>query len=170
MLQLPTLSANIVLPPFSMHLVTAPPAPSPKLPISSILFSRLATLHPSSSSSSTSKVLPLSRLSLSNASRPFILPSLSIPTPPSLWFEYKEPTADAGSGVPCGRCKPYCDAKDKAEYCDPADVGPLAFPSSGPKLPDLECAALLSLPPLADWFAFVCMCILGRPFVSGASS
>jgi hypothetical protein len=45
---------------------------------------------------------------------------------------------------------PYCDAKDKAENCEPADVGLLARPSSGPKLPDRECAALLSLPPLAD--------------------
>lgn len=45
---------------------------------------------------------------------------------------------------------PYCDANENAEYCEPADVGPLPFPSIGPKLPDLECAALLSLPPLAD--------------------
>lgn len=27
----------------------------------------------------------------------------------------------------------------------------LARPSKGPKLPDLEWSALLSLPPLADW-------------------
>lgn len=57
-----------------------------------------------------------------------------------------------GSGVPCGLDPmPYCDAKERAENCEPADVGLLALPSRGPKLPDLECAALLSLPPLADW-------------------
>ncbi len=62
-----------------------------------------------------------------------------------------EPTADIGSGVPCGLVPiPYCDAKDRAENCEPAEVGLLARPSMGPKLPDLECAALLSLPPLAD--------------------
>ncbi len=73
-----------------------------------------------------------------------------MPTPPSLRSEYREPTADAGSGVPCGCRRPYCDANERAEYCDPAEVGPLTLPSKGPKLPDLECAALLSLPPLAD--------------------
>lgn len=31
----------------------------------------------------------------------------------------------------------------------------LALPSIGPKLPDLECAALLSLPPVTDWPAWV---------------
>src|SRR3954468_17451943 len=157
-----TLRANTVFPPFSIHRVTAPPAPSPKLPNSSIRFSILATLHPSSSNSSTSKVLPLSKLNLSNASSPVMLPSRSIPTPPSLRSEYSDPTAEAGSGVPWGCRNPYCDANDKAEYWDPAEVGPLTLPSNGPKLPDLECAALLSLPPLADWFAFVI--ILGRPF------
>lgn len=75
-----------------------------------------------------------------------------MPTPPSLLSEYIEPTADIGSGVPCGfDPMPYCDAKERAENWDPADVGLLACVSRGPKLPDLECAALLSLPPLADW-------------------
>lgn len=56
-----------------------------------------------------------------------------------------------GSGVPCGLDPmPYCDAKERAENWEPADVGLLALPSRGPKLPDRECAALLSLPPLAD--------------------
>lgn len=74
-----------------------------------------------------------------------------MPTPPSLFSEYSETAAEMGSGVPCGlEPIPYCDAKDKAENCEPADVGLLARPSSGPKLPDLEWAALLSLPPLAD--------------------
>jgi hypothetical protein len=54
--------------------------------------------------------------------------------------------------VPCAFPMPYCEANDRALYCDPALVGLLARPSSGPKLPDLLCAALLSLPPLADWF------------------
>lgn len=57
-----------------------------------------------------------------------------------------------GSGVPCGlEPMPYCEANERAENCEPADVGLLALPSRGPKLPDRECAALLSLPPLADW-------------------
>lgn len=155
------MSAKMVFPPVSIHFVTAPPAPSPKLPNSSIRFSMLATFHPSSSNSSTSSVRPRSKLSLSNASRPFMLPSRSIPAPPSLRSEYMDPTADAGSGVPCGCRKPYCEAKESAENCDPADVGPLILPSNGPKLPDLECAALLSLPPLADWFALACA--PGRP-------
>lgn len=43
------------------------------------------------------------------------------------------------------------EAKERAEYCELADVGLLALPSRGPKLPDLEWAALLSLPPPADW-------------------
>lgn len=50
---------------------------------------------------------------------------------------------------------PYWLAKDRAEYCEPADVGLLARPSSGPKLPERLWAALLSLPPDAlckeDW-------------------
>lgn len=73
-------------------------------------------------------------------------------TPPSLLSEYMDPTADTGSGVPWARVTgmPYCEAKDRAEYWEPADVGLLARPSSGPKLPDLECAALLSLPPSAE--------------------
>lgn len=72
---------------------------------------------------------------------------------------------------PCGGAIPkplaYCDANDRAEYCEPAEVGPLARPSRGPKLPDLERAVLLSLPPLADWpvvrerlgRAFFCCCM-----------
>lgn len=56
-----------------------------------------------------------------------------------------------GSGVPWGRePMPYCEAKDRAENWEPADVGLLARPSRGPKLPDLEWAALLSLPPLVE--------------------
>lgn len=71
-------------------------------------------------------------------------------TPLSLAFEYIDPAALKGSGVPCGLPpRPYCDANESAEYCDPADVGLLPRPSSGPKLPVLLCAALLSLPPLA---------------------
>jgi len=97
-----TFRANTVFPPFKVHLVTAPPAPSPRLPNSTILFSRLAIRHPSSSKSSTSNVLALSRLNLSISSNPFMLPSLSMPTPPSLALEYIDPTADAGSGVPFG--------------------------------------------------------------------
>lgn len=60
---------------------------------------------------------------------------------------------------------PYWLAKLRVEYWLPALVGPLAFPSSGPKLPDLECAALLSDPPLAEapWIA------LGRPFFNETS-
>lgn len=50
---------------------------------------------------------------------------------------------------------PYCEANDKAEYCELADVGLLALPSSGPKLPDREWAALLSLPP-ADCPVWIC--------------
>jgi len=74
-------------------------------------------------------------------------------TPPSLLSEYIDPTADTGSGVPCALVTgmPYCDANDSAEYWEPADVGLLALPSRGPKLPDLEWAALLSLPPSAEW-------------------
>ena len=78
-----------------------------------------------------------------------------MPTPPSLFSEYSEPTADAGSDV-LGPPSPYCEARENAEYCDPAEVGPLVLPSKGPKLPDLECAALLSLPPLADCPAVPC--------------
>jgi hypothetical protein len=48
---------------------------------------------------------------------------------------------------------PYWLAKERAEYCDPAEVGLLARPSRGPKLPDRLCAALLSLPPEALWRA-----------------
>lgn len=63
-----------------------------------------------------------------------------------------DPTAETGSGVPCalGSPIPYCEANDSAEYWDPAEVGLLALPSKGPKLPDLEWAALLSLPAPAD--------------------
>jgi len=103
-----TLSANTVFPPFSIHFVTAPPAPSPKLLNSSIRFSILAIRHPSSSKSSTSDVLPFSKLNLSNASSPlspFMLPSRSMPTPPSLRSEYDDPTAEEGSGVPCCGCR-----------------------------------------------------------------
>lgn len=46
---------------------------------------------------------------------------------------------------------PNWEAKERAENCDPAEVGLLVLPSSGPKLSDLECAALLSLPPSAEW-------------------
>lgn len=95
-----------------------------------------------------------------------MLPSLSIPTPPSLALEYDDPAADAGSGVPLGWLSiPYWLAKLSAEYWLPALVGPLALPSRGPKLPDLECAALLSDPPLAEapWIA------LGRPFFNDTS-
>src|ERR1700753_2369204 len=45
----------------------------------------------------------------------------------------------------------YCKAKDRSLYWAPALLELLALPSRGPKLPDLLCAALLSLPPLADW-------------------
>lgn len=45
---------------------------------------------------------------------------------------------------------PNCEANERAENWEPADVGLLARPSRGPKLPDLEWAALLSLPPPAD--------------------
>lgn len=75
-----------------------------------------------------------------------------MPKPPSLRSEYIDPAADTGSGVPCAldTSMPNCEANERAEYCEPADVGLLARPSNGPKLPSLECAALLSLPPLAD--------------------
>lgn len=143
----------MVLPPFNLHLVTAPPEPSPRLPSSWMRFSILAIRQLSSSISSTSSVRAFSRLSLSNASSPCRLPSRSMPTPPSLAFEYSEPTADTGSGVPIGRVEPmpYCEANESAEYCEPALVGLLRWPSRGPKLPERLCAALLSLPPLALW-------------------
>lgn len=64
---------------------------------------------------------------------------------PALPIEYVDPAADTGS---C--CKPYCDAKDKFDENEPAEVGPLTAPSNRPNEPDRECAALLSLPPLAD--------------------
>ncbi len=151
--QFHTFKAKTVLQPFSMHLVTAPPAPSPRPPSSITRFSMLAILHPSSSSSSTDAVRAFSRVSLSKASSPCKLPSRSFPTPPgpSLRSEYIDPTADTGSGVPCGRPIPYWLDKDSAQYCDPAEVGLLAFPSRGPKLPERLCAALLSLPPDALW-------------------
>lgn len=55
--------------------------------------------------------------------------------------------------MPCGFAppRPYCEAKERAEYWEPAEVGLLPLPSSGPKLPVRLCAALLSLPPLALW-------------------
>jgi hypothetical protein len=58
----------MVLCPFNLHFVTAPPAPSPKLPSSMILFSRLTIFQPSSSSSSTSAFLALSRVASSKLS------------------------------------------------------------------------------------------------------
>jgi hypothetical protein len=97
-----TFNAKTVLPPFRIHRVTAPPAPSPKLPSSITLFSIWAMRHPSSSKLSTSSVLALSRVAWSYSGGPVMLPSLSIPTPPSLALEYDDPAADAGSGVPLG--------------------------------------------------------------------
>lgn len=131
----PTFNANTVFAPFSMHRVTAPPAPSPRLPSSTILPCSLAANHPSSSRSSTSRGLPFSRLSLSRSGRsPFILLSRSIATPPST-----ELIADDGSGVPPrGFRRPM--ANERAEYVDDdADAGPLPFPSRFVKLPVLEC-------------------------------
>lgn len=51
-----TFNANTVLPPFRMHFVTAPPAPSPSVPNSIILSVSLTLLHPSIGSSSTSNL------------------------------------------------------------------------------------------------------------------
>ena len=79
-----TLSANTVFPPLSTHCVTAPPAPSPNEPISTILPSRLAAFHPASSKSSTSSALPFSKLSFSKSGNKPRLFSRSIAAPPGL--------------------------------------------------------------------------------------
>lgn len=97
-----TLRANTVLPPLRTHLLTAPPAPSPKLPSSTILPSLAATFQPASSRSSTSSGLPFSRLNFSRSgnSAPCALPSRSVavqPGPPADDDEYSEPTAEWGS-------------------------------------------------------------------------
>lgn len=87
---------------------------------------------------------------------PPMLPSRSMSLPRS---EYIEPTAEAGSRMLLPAC---CDADDNWENCEPADAGPLPLPSSAPKLPDRDRAALLSLLPLADCAVDNCNC--GRPF------
>lgn len=136
-LSIPTFNAKTVLPPFNMHLVTAPPAPSPRLPSSMIFFCSLAASQPSSSRSSTSSGRPFSKLSLSRSGkRPFTLFSRSIDTPPSR-SEYTELIAEDGSGVPPWGCRSI--ANDKAEYVDEdADAGPLPLPSVFVALPFLE--------------------------------
>lgn len=111
-----TFNAKMVLPSFNLHRLTAPPAPSPRLPSSMIFFCSLAASHPSSSKSSTSNGRPFSRLSLSKSgSNEFTLPSLSIETPPS------ELIVDDGSGVPPAGCRRPM-AKDRAEYDDAVDL------------------------------------------------
>lgn len=143
-----TFKANTVLPPLSLHLVTAPPAPSPRLPSSSIRFSTLAIRQPSSSSSSASNFRTFSKVMASIApSSPCRLSCRDMSTPPSLAFENIDPVELCGSGVPCDFAPPtpYCDTNDKFEYCDPAEVGLLPRP---PKLSVRLCASLL---PLALW-------------------
>ena len=78
-----TFSAKTVLPPLSIHFVTAPPAPSPKLPSSMMRPSLFAAFHPISSKSCTSSGRPFSKLSCSRlTSMPCVLLLLSIPSPP----------------------------------------------------------------------------------------
>lgn len=119
-----TFNANTVFPSFNLHRVTAPPAPSPKLPSSTIFFCSLAACQPSSSRSSTSRGRPFSRLNLSRSgSKPFTLFSRSICTPPSR-SEYTELIAEEGSELPpAGWRRPI--ANESAEYEEFADVGPL---------------------------------------------
>lgn len=134
-----TFNANTVFPSFSMQRVTAPPAPSPRLPSSTIMFSLLAALHPASSRSSTSSDLPFSKVSFSRSgSTPPKLFPLSIAAPPSLAppAEDAEPADDDGSPEPCGLSMMAKSA---------ADIGPIPMPS--PKLSERE-LPLVSLEPL----------------------
>lgn len=79
-----TFNAKTVFPSFNLHRVTAPPAPSPKLPSSTIFFCSLAASHPSSSRSSASRGLPFSRLNLSKSGMsPLTLLLSRSGTPPS---------------------------------------------------------------------------------------
>lgn len=79
-----TFKANTVFPSLSLQRVTAPPAPSPRLPNSTIFPRSLAASQPSSSKSSASRGLPFSRLSLSKSGkRPLTLLSRSMATVPS---------------------------------------------------------------------------------------
>jgi hypothetical protein len=122
-----TFNANTVLPSLSLHRVTAPPAPSPRLPSSSIFFCSLAACQPSSSKSSTSRGRPFSKLSLSRSgSSPFTPFSPSNCEPPSR-SEYTEPMADEGSELPLPGWRRLM-AKLRAEYWEFADAGSLPLP------------------------------------------
>lgn len=117
-IKMQTFNANTVFPPLSIHLLTAPPAPSPRLPSSTILFSLAATFQPASSRSSTSSALPFSKLSFSRSGSiaPCMLPSRSIPVPPSPPAddaEYNEPAAESGS---CELDWPPINPASEAEY------------------------------------------------------
>jgi len=120
-----------------MHRVTAPPAPSPKLPSSSIVPSRFAAFHPRSSRSSASSGAPFSKVSFLRCSSksnelPCMLFSLSMPTP--LCAELEEYAAESGSRS--------TSAKLIIEYDDAVDTDPFA-----PKLFVLLCAESSLLPP-----------------------
>lgn len=93
--------AKTVFPPLSLHRVTAPPAPSPRLPNSSILPHSLAFFHPSSSRSSTS------RFSLSQS-------MLALRSGPS-WIDNPLATPEVSGEPRTWFLSPI--AKLKAEYC-----------------------------------------------------
>jgi hypothetical protein len=126
----------VVFPPFNLLFVTAPPAPSPRLPNSSIMPFPLAALQPASSRSSTSSGRPFSLASASRSGSGWLLFSLSIAGAPSL------PPCDMAEMGSVAVCSP---GKPRVAWYDAAD--PFAWTS--PKLPDLECA-LWSLDPPAD--------------------
>lgn len=128
--------ANVVFPPFSMHFVTAPPAPSPKLPFSSIIPRALAALHAASSRSSTSNGRPFSAAMASKSGSGWLLFARSIEGAPSL------PPCDIAEMGSVAFCSP---GKPSAAWYDDADP----FACTSPKLPDLECA-LASLEPDAE--------------------
>lgn len=115
-----TFNAKTVFPSLSRHRVTAPPAPSPRLPSSTIIFCSLAACQPSSSRSSTSRGRPFSRLNLSRSGRrPFTLFSRS----PFSRSEYTELMAEDGSDEPSGCRRPM--AKLIVEYEGFEEAGPL---------------------------------------------
>lgn len=125
---MPTFNAKTVLPPSSLHLVTAPPAPSPRLPSSMIFPSLFAAFHPRSSKSCTSSGCPLSSSSFARStSSPCILPSLAIASPPDC-AELTEGAAEPGSLRPLIRSwKLTCEIELLVDS-DPAAFVPVLAP------------------------------------------
>lgn len=127
--------------------MTAPPAPSPRLPFSSINPFALAARHAASSRSSTSNGRPFSAARASRSGNGWLLLARSMDGAPSLppWD-----MAEMGSVPFCRPGKPNAAWYEEAE----------PFTAISPKLPDLECA-LASLEPDAD--RPVPICSGGRP-------